>query len=158
PRHDLMWYSAPFTRQQLYERLRYLEPSKDFRTTFQYQNLMFMTAGYLAGRVADSTWEDLVRQRIFTPLCMKESNLSIEQSKKVEEFALGYEKIKEDVKEIPFRNIDAIGPAGSINSNVTDMVNYLLMQMNKGKLGDRQVLSEGNVAQMQSPQMSISGP
>src|SRR6516225_1393080 len=45
PRHDLMWYSSPFSRDELFARLRYLEPSKDFRTSFQYQNLMFMTAG-----------------------------------------------------------------------------------------------------------------
>src|SRR5271155_165188 len=49
PRHDLMWYNSPFSRQELFEKLRYLEPNNDFRTTFQYQNLMFMTAGYLAG-------------------------------------------------------------------------------------------------------------
>src|SRR5271165_2362378 len=40
PRHDLMWYNSPFSREELFARLRYLEPNKDFRTTFQYQNLM----------------------------------------------------------------------------------------------------------------------
>src|ERR1700733_11036066 len=65
PRHDLMWYAAPFTREEIYNRLRYLEPSKDFRASFQYQNLMFMTAGYLAGRVAGSSWESVVKSRIF---------------------------------------------------------------------------------------------
>lgn len=156
PRHDLMWYAAPFSRQEIFERLRYLEPSKDFRTTFQYQNLMFMTAGYLAGRVAGSSWEELVRQRIFLPLGMKGSNFSVEDSKKAEDYAVGYQKVKEDVKQIPFRNIDAIGPAGSINSNITDMANYLMMQMSKGKFGEKQVISASNANQMQSPQMSIS--
>jgi CubicO group peptidase (beta-lactamase class C family) len=157
PRHDLMWYSAPFTRQQLFDRLRYLEPSKDFRSTFQYQNLMFATAGYLAGRVAGSSWEDLVKQRIFAPLGMRGSNFSVEDSKKQDDYALPYQKVKEEVRGIPFRNIDAIGPAGSINSTVADMAGYLLLHMSKGKFEGRQVLSESNVAQMQSPQMSISG-
>jgi CubicO group peptidase (beta-lactamase class C family) len=157
PRHDLMWYAAPFTRQEIYDRLRYLEPSKDFRSAFQYQNLMFMTAGYLAGRMAGTSWEDLVKQRIFTPLGMKESNFSVEDSKKAEDYALGYQKIKEEVKPMPFRNIDAIGPAGSINSNITDMANYLIMQMNRGKFDSKQVLSAATAGQMQSPQMSIAG-
>jgi len=39
-----------------------------FRSEFQYQNLMFMTAGYLAGEVEGTTWENLVRERIFGPL------------------------------------------------------------------------------------------
>src|SRR5947209_2156500 len=29
PRHDLMWYNSSATRQELFDRLQYLEPSKD---------------------------------------------------------------------------------------------------------------------------------
>jgi CubicO group peptidase (beta-lactamase class C family) len=46
PRHDLVWYSSDFPREDLLQRLQYLEPSKPLRTNFQYNNLMFMTAGY----------------------------------------------------------------------------------------------------------------
>ena len=52
PRHDLVWYAAPLSRKDLFSRLEFLEPSADFRARWQYQNLMFMTAGYLAGEVA----------------------------------------------------------------------------------------------------------
>src|SRR5690606_37300969 len=51
PRYDLMWYNSPYSREELIERLQYLEPNVGFRTTWQYQNLMFMTAGYLSGVV-----------------------------------------------------------------------------------------------------------
>ena len=48
PRHDLMWYhNLTAARQELFERLRYLEPTKDFRSFWQYQNGMYMAAGYL---------------------------------------------------------------------------------------------------------------
>ena len=62
PRHDLVWYSSSFTREQLVEKLRYLEPNKPIRSTFQYNNLMFLTAGYLGGRIAGTSWEELVRR------------------------------------------------------------------------------------------------
>ena len=158
PRHDFVWYNSPASRRELVERLRYLEPSKDFRTTFQYQNLMFMTAGYLAGEIADRPWEDLTRDSIFVPLGMTASNFSVADSQKASDYALPYRKEKEEVKQIPFRNIDQIGPAGSINSNVEDMTRYLLMHMNKGKYEGKQVLSEANDVQMQTPQMVIPGP
>ena len=45
PRHDLMWIGGQFSRRELYDRLRYLEMNKELRTAWQYQNLMFMTAG-----------------------------------------------------------------------------------------------------------------
>jgi len=65
PSHDALWYHSSLTRRQMYDRLRYLDPSKAFRSTFQYNNLMFMTAGILAGHIAGMSWEDLVRQRSF---------------------------------------------------------------------------------------------
>jgi CubicO group peptidase (beta-lactamase class C family) len=154
PRHDLMWYNSPFSRQELFEKLRYLEPNKDFRTTFQYQNLMFMTAGYLAGHVAGSTWEQLVRKAVFEPLGMKSSNFSVTDSQKSTDYSLGYQVVNDIVVDMPFRNIDAIGPAGSINSNIEDMTKYVMMHMAKGK----GVVSATNEMQMMIPQMAIATP
>ena len=158
PRHDFMWYNSPLTREELFKRLRYLEPNKDFRSTFQYQNLMFMTAGYLAGRVANTTWEETVRKNIFTPLSMSSSNFSITDMQKSADYSLPYQKDpREEVRDIPFRPIDEVGPAGSINSNVEDMIRYVQMHLNKGKFEAQQVLSAADVNDMQTPQMVIPG-
>jgi len=154
PRHDLMWYSSPFSRQELFDRLRYLEPNKDFRTTFQYQNLMFMTAGYLAGHLAGTTWEELVRKVIFQPLGMTSSNCSITDSQKSPDFSRGYQVVNDIAVDMPFRNIDSIGPAGSINSNLEDMTKYVMMHLAKGK----GVVSATNEMQMMTPQMAIQAP
>jgi len=153
PRHDLMWYHSPFSRAEIFSRLRYLDPSKDFRTTFQYQNLMFMTAGFLAEHISGMRWEDHVRKVVLDPLGMSSTNFSVNDSQKASDYSLPYSVVKENITEIPFQNIDQIGPAGSINSNVEDMAKYVIMHMNKGK----GVISEKNEVQMTSPQMSISG-
>ncbi len=153
PRHDSIWYGSSETREEIYRRLQYLEPSKDFRSTFQYNNLMFMTAGYLLGKIAQKSWEEFVRERIFNPLGMKESNFSVEDSKKAEDFALPYLERENEVIEIPFRNLDAIGPAGSINSNVLDMAQWVLLNLNKGKFEDKQIISEASLKKIHSPQM-----
>ena len=59
PRHDLVWYNnRSVTREDLVRRLRYLPPNKDLRETFQYNNLMFVTAGYLVGALQGTSWED----------------------------------------------------------------------------------------------------
>ncbi len=156
PRHDLMWYGSSATRKELFDRLQYLEPSRDFRMTFQYQNLMFMTAGYMVGKVAETTWEKFVQNHIFGPLGMNNSNFSVEDSKKAPDFALPYTEKEDKVIEIPFRNIDTVGPAGSINSNVIDMASWLLLNLNKGKFGEKQIISEESLREIHSPQMISS--
>jgi CubicO group peptidase (beta-lactamase class C family) len=158
PRHDLMWYNSTFTRREMLDRLQYLEPNRDFRTYFQYQNLMYMTAGYLAGEAAGMSWEGLVRQRIFEPLGMTSSNFSVEDTQKTADFALPYEEKDEVVKEIPFRNITEVGPAGSINSSVSELVNWVLLQLNKGKHGETRLISEAALKQIHNPQMTIEDP
>jgi CubicO group peptidase (beta-lactamase class C family) len=155
PRHDLVWYAAPLSRKDLFSRLEFLEPSADFRARWQYQNLMFMTAGYLAGEVAGTSWEDFVRARIFGPLGMKGSNFSVEESKKSPDFAKPYQEKDEKVVEIPFRNIDAMGPAGSINSSARDMARWLMLQLGGGKVGDTQVLTGPGLLELHKAQAVV---
>lgn len=159
PRHDLVWYNSDLSRPQLYERLRYLEPSEDFRTTFQYQNLMFMTAGYLVGQRSGGTWEDFVATRIFKPLGMDNSNFSVLESQQSPDYALPYEKTEEDdeeiVEEIPFRNITSMGPAGSINSCADDMARWLLLQIGAGQVNEAQIISAANLKQLHTPQIVL---
>jgi CubicO group peptidase (beta-lactamase class C family) len=155
PRHDLVWYSSDFTRKDLVYRLRFLEPSKELRSTFQYNNLMFMTAGYMAGELAGSVWEEAVRQRILHPLGMHDTNFSVLDSQKSSDFARPYKNAKDEIKEVPFHNIDQIAPAGSINSSLADMTQYLLLHMVKGRVGEKRILSENNALQMQTPQMVV---
>jgi CubicO group peptidase (beta-lactamase class C family) len=158
PRHDLAWYGSSITRKDLFKRLQFLEPGKGFRSTFQYNNLMFMTAGYMAGKIAGTSWEELVQKKIFDPLGMKTSNFSVKDSQKSKNFSLPYSKRDEKVVEIPFRNIDTIGPAGSINSSVNEMAQWILLNLNKGKIGDRQVISKKNLQKLHSPRMATGGP
>jgi CubicO group peptidase (beta-lactamase class C family) len=164
PRHDMVWYSSDFSREDILRRLQYLEPSKPLRTTFQYNNLMFMTAGYIAGQLNGTSWEDAITQRIFTPLGMTGTNFSILDTQNSADFGQPYRKgsdLKAELKRIPFDpqcpNRCAIGPAGEINSNVTDMSKYLLFHMNHGKVDGKQLLSENNSVQMQTSQMAIPG-
>lgn len=146
PRHDVMWYGSSLSRQELFDRLRYLEPSEDFRAKWQYQNLMYMTAGYMAGRIAGTTWEDLVRRRIFEPLGMSASSLSVVDMERAPDAALPYEEHEHDGKKVlervPYRVIDAVGPAGSINSNAIDMAKWVQLHLGDGTVNGKRVISQ----------------
>ena len=63
---DLMfWPHTTFTREEVVYRLRYLKPATSFRTTFAYNNLMFLTAGQVVAAVSGESWDDYVRKRFF---------------------------------------------------------------------------------------------
>src|SRR5262245_36278984 len=140
PAHDRVWKGRAFTRPQLFERLRYLEPNATFRQRFQYQNLMVVTAGLLAERVTGKTWDALIRERLFVPLGMTHSNTSITEIVKGDDFAQPYMPLDGKAIRVPFLNIDAVGPAGGINSSVEDMLKYLQFRLDLGAVNGRQLV------------------
>lgn len=160
PRHDLLWYGSPFSREEIYRRLRHLPPSRDFRSYWQYQNLMYMTAGLLSGKLNGSSWEEAVRSLVFQPLGMHMADFSVADLQRSADFAHPHSAGRNDPpKRIPFRNIDAIGPAGSINANVEEMANYLRAHLAGGTWNGQEIFTARDAAQMHSPQMVMpSGP
>jgi CubicO group peptidase (beta-lactamase class C family) len=158
PRHDLVWYNNyTASREEFVRRLAFLKPTADLRERFQYNNLMFLTAGYLIEVLTEKTWEDAVRARILNPLDMKRTNFSVVDSQKDANHALPYREYKDNIEKIPFRNITNIGPAGSINSSVNEMSHWLLVHLNQGKFKDQQVINPQTVQDMHLAYMPTGG-
>jgi hypothetical protein len=84
---------------------------------------------------------------------MKSSNFSVDESQKASDFALPYRETKDTVKLIPFRNITTAGPAGSINSNIPDMLEWTRLHLNQGKAGDKQLLNTATMIKLHAPAM-----
>lgn len=159
PRHDLLWYTSDFEKAELVSRLRYLEPSQPLRTRFQYNNLMFMTAGYIEEQILHKPWETIIHDRLLVPLRMNGTNFSVLDSQKAPDFARGYRKDRktQKVSLVPFYVQHGVGPAGEINSSVEDMSHYLLFHLDKGRFEGKQLVSENNIRQMQTSQIAIPG-
>ena len=158
PRHDLVWYNnSTSSREDVLRRLAYLQPNKDLRETFQYNNLMFLSAGVLAGRLMNSSWEDAIRHLVFQPLGMASSNFSVEASQQTADFSLGYAVRRDTIQRLPFRNIDLVGPAGSINSNIDDMLKWVGMHLAGGVVNGKPVITRATLTDMYAPHMPIGG-
>ena len=157
PRHDYSWYSFPTTRDSLIYRVRYLEPTAAVREKWQYNNFMFTAQGVIAEKLFHQKWEELVKEKIFTPLGMTNSNFSVNDMTKSADASIGYEVKKDSIiKKMEYFNIDAMGPAGSINSNVTDMAQWVRVWINGGKFNGKEVLPGQYVTEATSSQM-VSG-
>lgn len=154
-RGDRLWYATAYDRNEVLRRVRFLKPSSSFRSKFGYQNIMFLAAGQIIPSVTGKSWDDFLRERIFTPLGMNSTTTSISTFKDVKDLAAPHVKIGDKIKPVPYRFIDNIGPAGSINSNATDMAQWLRLQLNNGKFQDKQLISQTNIKEMHAPHTII---
>jgi hypothetical protein len=117
---------------------------------------MFMTAGVLAEQITGKSWESLVTDRIFTPLGMWSSNLSVTALAHDTDAALGYAG-DTAVEMVPYRNIDQIGPAGAVNSNVTDMARWVRLHLSDGTVDGNRIISTSTLHMLHEPQVVIGG-
>jgi CubicO group peptidase (beta-lactamase class C family) len=142
-RHDMIWYKSDFTRKELFERLKYLEPEEPLRQSLLYNNLMYAASGYIVELLTQKTWENFLRERIFGPLGMTGVVFSIEDMKKQPAYSVPY-KEKRDSTELMlmphYEDQAGIGPAGSIISNVQEMSHWLIALMSDGKYQEKQVI------------------
>lgn len=157
-RHDSIWYKADFSRKDLFERLKYLEPSQPMRQTFLYNNMMYIGAGYVMELLSGRTWEQLVQARILDPLGMKSTVFSIEELQKQPDHGVPFTERRDsdELYQIPYYSEGvAVGPAGSLNSNLEDLSRWLVALLNDGKLEGRQVLPPAALKQTLAPSIAM---
>lgn len=158
-RHDTIWYKSDFTRKELFERLRYLEPKEPIRQLFLYNNMMYACAGYVIELLSGKTWEAFVQERIFDPLGMTSSGFSIDAMLEQPEPGVPWTERRDsfELYEIPYyREAAGVGPAGSINSNLEDMSKWLIALLNDGKLGERQVIPATVLKETAQPAIALA--
>jgi CubicO group peptidase (beta-lactamase class C family) len=142
-RHDLIWFKSPFTRKELFDRLKYLEPQEPMRETFLYNNLMFAAVGQVIEMKSGKRWEDFVRERIFTPLGMSTTCYTIADMLKQPDYGVPFREKRDsfELYKIPYyEDTEGVAPAGAIISNIDELSHWLIALMNEGKYNGKQVL------------------
>jgi len=155
PRHDYSWYLfRSSSRDSLMKRIKYMEPTAGVRQIFQYNNFMFLLQGMIAEKITGKSWEENIKEKIFTPLGMNTSNFSVHTMEKSNDASLGYAVVKDSIiKKLDYYEIDAMGPAGSINSSVNDMAKWVITWIHGGKYNGKEILPAPYVSQAMSSQM-----
>ena len=157
-RYDFSWYLFNTdSRDSLLARIPHMKPSSDLRETWLYNNFMYLAQGMIAEKMTGKSWEDNNRTHFMKPLGMTESNLLIADLETNNNASLGYRvDAEKNIKYMPYYQIRGMGPAGSINSSVAEMANWLKVWLNNGKLKDQQILPANYVQEALSSQMVIA--
>jgi CubicO group peptidase (beta-lactamase class C family) len=152
-RGDLLWYSgAEMSRDEIIRRLRFLKPSWSLRSKYGYQNICYLAAGQIIPRVAAKTWENFVAERFFKPLGMNDTVTTIQPLRYGENVASPHDMIDEKLTTVAWHNLDNISPAGSINSNVTDMAQWVRLQLGSESAAGRRLISQAALKELHTPQ------
>ncbi len=157
-RHDSIWYKSDFSRKELFERLRNLEPTQPIRSTFLYNNMMYAGTGYVVELLSGKTWEEFVKERILLPLGMASTGFSIDELKKQAEPAVPFTERRDsfELYQIPYYEEAAgIGPAGSINSSLEDLSKWLMALMNEGTHAGKAVIPPAVVKATLEPAIAL---
>jgi CubicO group peptidase (beta-lactamase class C family) len=155
-RADRIWGGTDFSRDEiLYHRQRNIGRIESFRYRFGYNNHMFLAAGRVIENLSGMSWDDFVRSRIFEPLGMKRASTSTKPLAGMTNVATPHGLIRDSTIPIPWKNLDNMAPAGSINASAKDMAEWLRLQLSNGVYHGRRLVSEAAMREMHSPQTVI---
>lgn len=151
----ILWYGSDFSREEVLKRLRYIKPVTSFRSTFGYQSVTYMAAGEVIRAVTGKSWEDFTRERIFTPLGMKESSSLFRELKGAKNLAMPHVRHDGKPVAIEYRDSDALGPGGAIVSNLHDMSRYMQLLLGQGTVEGQKLYGEAVARELFTPQMLV---
>jgi CubicO group peptidase (beta-lactamase class C family) len=151
-RSDNLWIAGPFDRAEVLRRARYLPQSNAFRTTYGYQNIMYIAAGELLGAVAGMSWDEFMEERVFRSLGMRRSTTRADVVATRDNVASSHIRVDGQVEAVERRNYDNIGGAGAAFSSVHEMAQWLRMHLNGGTYRGMRLLDEATLREIHSPQ------
>ncbi len=156
PRMSLLWSGGTLSRGEILAFASKAKPTKPFRAKLTCST---WPAGEIAARLSKKSWADLIRTRILAPLGMKTSHPNTSSASADKRRALGYTWWKTSKRFVAenHRNLDVIGPAGSVYSNVNEMTRWLRLQVGNGVFEGKRLVSEKALAETRSKQIEI-GP
>lgn len=157
---DLMLWpdSSSYSTQDIIHNLRYLKPVSDFRSKYDYDNLLYIVAGEVIEKASGMSWNEFIQKRILNPLEMTESapNFGLLSSK--QNITDPHAEVEGKVMVVRRDWRDVAGAAAGIYSSVHDMTKWAKMQLNDGKYGanlEKRLFSEEAHNEMWTPQTII---
>lgn len=157
-RHDSMWLHSTFSRKDIFDRLRYMQPSDPLRQNFVYNNVMYCAVGHIIELLTGESWEALVQRRLLNPVGMPSTCFSMQEVYSGNDYAVPYTERRDSTQlfKLPmYEERMALGPAGGLNSNLNDMVRWLAFLMGEGKTGNDQLVPTSLLRKTLEPSMSL---
>ena len=138
---DFTFWNGTLSRQQIIEKMKLLKPVGQFRQDYGYCNSCFLTAGEIIPVVTNKSWEEYVQDSILKPIGMNNTYMLTAGMAQRDNVSKPYtNQFTGELTELPYDQVDNLGPAGSMVSSVKDVSKWLLTQLDSGRFAGKQIL------------------
>ncbi len=137
---DFTFWDSNLPKDSIIWKMRHLKPIGEFRQDYGYCNAGFLVAGEVLAKVTGQSWEKYVEENILVPLGMTNTYMNTAGLARRTNVALPHNNLYSNLAVVPFDNVDNLGPATSMVSNVKDLSKWLLLQLDSGRYEGKQIL------------------
>ncbi len=155
PRHDWIWLPGDLSPAQMLAAMRYLEPSDDIRSTFQYSNLGYLVASMVAERVSGRGWAEFTRA--LTDRLHMDVMFTVEELAAAADAAVPY-AMEGDTRLRSKPWPVSVPAAGGVNTSIASFANWLRFHLDKGEFEGQRLLSPTLIQQLQTPRVHVGAP
>jgi CubicO group peptidase (beta-lactamase class C family) len=154
---DLVWYHSDYSSEEVVRHLRAAAPVTSFRSSYAYDNVLYLAAGLVIESVTGKPWSQNIRERIFTPLGMNEATTAIgDLARPGADAATPHGWADGRLQIVPRDTVDNILAAGGIIANVTDLAKWMTVQLDSGRTAGGRLWSAREAREMWSPQTILT--
>ncbi|NJN43165.1 MAG: serine hydrolase, partial [Flammeovirgaceae bacterium] len=152
---DFLWTMLDISSDEILEKMELVKPSYPLRGGYIYQNIFYLAAGKVIENISGKSWDQFIKERIFTPLGMNRTFPLLKDINDVNQTKPHY-FFNESIHVIENTSADVIGPAGSVWSCADDMATWMMCMLDSGKYAGGRLLKASTWTEMFKPQTIIS--
>lgn len=167
PRQDMemFFHYRARSAEKTLESMRTMKPTTAFGETFQYSNTMVLAGGLAAAHVAEpkralsAAYDATLRSRILEPLGMRATTLDFAAATRSDYASPHGRKLDLAAQAMPPSADDFVAwvaPSGGAWSNAEDMAKVLRLELARGQLDGKRIISEENLLARRAPRVKIT--
>jgi CubicO group peptidase (beta-lactamase class C family) len=153
---DYLWAVSDLSADEMMSKLSLIQPSYSLRSSFIYQNVMYVMAGQVIAAASGMPWATFIQKRIFDPLGMKHSYTMVANIPPGTNAAEPHWRYGRDTLVAIKRSTEkGITSAGSVWSSVADMSRWMIFLLDSGRANGKQLIKPPTFAELLTPQQMV---
>ena len=146
---------ASVQRRKIAQEAVAMAPVSTPGTKFLYSNVNYVVAGLMLEVATGTSWEQLLQERLFTPLGMTAAGFGVPATAHTTDAPWGHDPnpLNPALPDIA----PGFGPAGTVHASIGDLLPYLTMYMDGGVGPNGRIISEASLAAIATPRLEHYG-